>query len=71
MLRVTYRIPALLYALQQLDLVETLVEEVLVVLDHLEAHRVFPTPPPQVTAVQRRAERGGSDVAADLPFSIN
>lgn len=52
--------------MQELDLVQALVQEVLVVLDHLKAHQVFTPPPSQVATVQGRTEGRGSDGPAHL-----
>lgn len=65
-----YRVSIGFDPLQKLDLVQTLVEEVLVVLDHLEANRVPTSFAQQVAALQRRAEGGLSDVSAHLIFCL-
>lgn len=61
-----HRVSAGLDSLEELNLVEALVEEVLVVLDYLEAHRVISASAAKVAAFQRRTERRLSDVPAHL-----
>lgn len=56
----------MLDALEELDLVEALVEKVLIVLDHLEAHCVVSAAAAKVAAFQRGAECRFSDVPAHL-----
>ena len=61
-----HRVTPFLDELQQLDLVQALVEKVLVVPNHFQAHRIFAPSSPQVAALQGSAEGSLADIAADL-----